>query len=127
MRLTRCAYHLLALDGPKELVLISVNGKIKDGPRKYSRHSCVGINASADVNNMADFTRKLSNIPPKFLRDLLSPEDMLLNDLKDDCIFFFNYLFSGQMSKNSGLLLVHSSSISIRCLREPFTDDILNI
>ena len=29
-----------------------------------------GINERADVNNMADFTTKLSNVPPKFHRDL---------------------------------------------------------
>ena len=46
--------------------------------------SLCGINARAHVNNMTDFTTRLSNVPPKFLRDLLSPEDTLfLNDLKD--------------------------------------------
>ena len=30
------AYHLLELKGPKELVLIGVNGKFKAGPCDYS-------------------------------------------------------------------------------------------
>ena len=42
-----------------------------------------GINARADVNNIADFTTKLSRVPPKFLRNLLSS-----NDLEDGLYFF---------------------------------------
>ena len=53
-----------------------------------------GINARADVNNMADFTTKLSNVPAKFLRDLLSSEDTLfLNDLEDG-LYFFPIIYS---------------------------------
>ena len=40
--LTKGAYHLLQLAGPQELVLIVVNGKLKAGPRNYSRDPCVG-------------------------------------------------------------------------------------
>ena len=35
------AYHLLELIGPKELVLICVNGKVKAGPCDYSQDPCV--------------------------------------------------------------------------------------
>ena len=53
-----------------------------------------GINARADVNNMADFTKKLSNVRPKFLGDLLSSEDTLfLNDLEDG-LYFFPIIYS---------------------------------
>ena len=46
------------------------------------KRSLRGINVRADVNKMADFTTKLSNVPPKFLRDLLLSEDTLfLNDM----------------------------------------------
>ena len=38
---TKGAHHLLGLAGPKELVLIGVNGKVKAGPRDYSRDPCV--------------------------------------------------------------------------------------
>ena len=47
-----------------------------------------GINTRADVNNMADFTTKLSNVPPKFLRNT-----QFLNDLKDG-LYFFSILYS---------------------------------
>ena len=50
-----------------------------------------GIHTRADVNNMADLATKLSNIPPTFLRDFLSPkeEDILfLNDLEEEFVFF---------------------------------------
>ena len=38
---TKGAYHLLELKGPKELVLIGVNGKFKAGPCDYSHDPCV--------------------------------------------------------------------------------------
>ena len=34
-QLSKGAYHLLELAGPKELVFIGVNGKVKAGPRDY--------------------------------------------------------------------------------------------
>lgn len=43
----------------KGLVLIGVNGKVKAGPQILTR-SLRGINGRADVNNMADFTTKLT-------------------------------------------------------------------
>ena len=41
MRITKSPYHLLELAGSKELVFIGVNGKVKAGPRDYSRDPCV--------------------------------------------------------------------------------------
>ena len=55
-----------------------------------------GIHARADVNNMADLATKLSNIPPTFHRDFLSPEEentLFLNDFKEEFVFFFSYLY----------------------------------
>ena len=40
---------------------------------------------------MADLATKLSNIPPTFLRDFLSPEGediLFLNDLEEELVFF---------------------------------------
>ena len=39
--ITKGAYHLLELTGPKELVRIAVNRKVKTDPRNYSRDPCV--------------------------------------------------------------------------------------
>ena len=38
---SKCAYHLSELTGPKQLVLIGVNGKVKVDPCNYSRDPCV--------------------------------------------------------------------------------------
>ena len=49
-----------------------------------------GIHVRAHVNNMADLATKLSNIPPTFLRDFLSPEEedtLFLNDLEEELVF----------------------------------------
>ena len=47
----------------------------------------------ADVHNIEDLVTKLSNIPPTFLRDFLSPEEehtLFLNDLEEEFLFFFS-------------------------------------
>ena len=77
-----------------------------------------GLRARATVNNMADLATKLSNIPPTFLRDFLSPKEegiLFLNDLEEEFVFFFSYLyfFSAQISENCGLLRTHGSSLSM--------------
>ena len=49
-----------------------------------------GIHERANVNNMADLAKKLSNIPLTLLRDFLSPEEedtLFLNDLEDELAF----------------------------------------
>ena len=38
---TKGAYHLIELAGPKELVLIGVNRKVKASPHDFSRDPCV--------------------------------------------------------------------------------------
>lgn len=38
---TKSAYYLLELTGPKELVLIALNRKVKTDPRNYSSDPCV--------------------------------------------------------------------------------------
>ena len=58
----------------------------------------------ADVHNIEDLATKLSNIPPTFLRDFLSPEEehtLFLNDLEEE---FFFQLFVCFLSENYGLL-----------------------
>ena len=77
-----------------------------------------GIHARADVNDMADLTTKLSNIPPTFLRYFLSPkeEDILfLNDLEEEFVSFSVICtFSRRkLAKNCGLLRTHGSPLSI--------------
>ena len=52
----------------------------------------------ADVHNIEDLATKLSNIPPTFLSDFLSPEEentLFLNDLEEEflLLFFFSYLY----------------------------------
>ena len=80
---------------------------------------------------MADLATKLSNIPPTFLPDFLSPkeEDILfLNDLEQEFVFFcYLYLFSAQISENCGLLRTHGSSLLMRWLQDPFPDNIHDI
>ena len=54
-----------------------------------------GINARGDVNNMADLATKLSNIPPTFLCDSLSPEEedtLFLYDLEEEFVLFFSVI-----------------------------------
>ena len=77
---------MLELTGPKELVLICVNGKFKAGPCDYSHYPCVEYSKELlNVNNMA-----LSHIPLTLLRDFLSPEEedtLFLNDLEEELAF----------------------------------------
>lgn len=58
-----------------------------------------GINTRADVNNMADFTTKLSNVRPKFPREILSSEDTLFLNLEDGLYFFFFIYSPGKEAK----------------------------
>ena len=88
-----------------------------------------GIHARIDVNNMADFATKLSDISPTFLRDFLSPEEedtLFMNDLEEEFFIFFSNLslILAQIGENSGLLRTHGSSLSLRRLQEPFPDDV---
>ena len=107
------AYHLLELTGPKELVLICVNGKFKAGPCDYSHDPCVEYSKELlNVNNMADLATKLSNIRLTLLRDFLSPEEedtLFLNDLEEELVFssVTSFFFSVQISENCGLLRTH--------------------
>ena len=42
---------------------------------------------------MADLATELSNIPPTFPRNFLSPEEgntLFMNDLEEEFVFFFN-------------------------------------
>ena len=76
---------MLELTGPKELILICVNGKVNVLTR-----SLRGIHVRAHVNNMADLATKLSNIPSTLLRDFLSPEEedtLFLNNLEEELAF----------------------------------------
>ena len=94
--LTKGAYHLLELTGPKELVLIRVNGNFKAGPWDYSHdpvnpRSLRGIHERANVNNIADLAMKRFHIPLTLLRDFLSTEEedtLFLNDLEEELAFF---------------------------------------
>ena len=82
---------MLELAGPKELVVIRENEKVKAGPRNYLR-SLLGIHARA-ANNMADVTTKLSNVTPTFLRDFLTPEakdTQCLKDLEEGFVFILD-------------------------------------
>ena len=82
---------MLELTGPKELVLICVNGKFKAVPCDYSHDPCVEYSKELlNVNNMADLATKLSNIPLTLLRDFLSPKEedtLFLNDLEEELAF----------------------------------------
>ena len=90
--LTKGTYNLLELAGLKELVLNGVNGKVKDGPRDYSRDP---YEIRADVNNMRDLATRLSNIPPTVLRDFLSQGRMFSFSIiwKRNLHFFFLFFF----------------------------------
>ena len=108
--------------------------KGQGGSARLLTRSLRGIHARADVNNMPHLATKLSNIPPTFLRDFLSPkeEDILfLNDLEEEFVFFFSYLyfFSEQINENCGLLRIHDhgSSLSMRRLQKAFPDNIHDI
>ena len=80
------------LTGPRELVLIGLNGKAKGQSASLRARAVRGIRARADVNNMADFMATIRNIPPNFLTDFLSAEEeeALLWDggEEDDFILF---------------------------------------
>ena len=99
-------------------------------PTRLLTRSLHGIHARADVNKMADFTKKICSISPTFLRDFLSPKEedtLFFNHLEDEFeSFFFSYLylFLAQISKNSELLRTHCSSLSLRWLQEPFPNEI---
>ena len=94
MRLTYCAYHLLALAGPKGTGSHRCKWKGQGWSAQILKRSLRGINARADVKNMVYFTTKLFNVPPKFLRDLFSSEDTLfLNDMEDG-LYFFSMIYS---------------------------------
>ena len=57
----------------------------------------------ADVYNIEDLATKLSNIPPTFLRNFLSPEEehtLFLNDLEEEFLGFFFQLFLCFLSAN---------------------------
>lgn len=105
---------LLELAGPKELVLVGVNGKVKAGSRDNPRDPCVEYTQELIIYNIADLATKISDIPPTFLRDflLLEGQDTLcLNDLGEKFLFFsVNFIFfSTQISKNYAPLRTHSS------------------
>ena len=81
---------------------------------------------------MVDLATQICNIPPTIFLDFLSSEvedALFMNDAEDEFVFFSSYLYflSVQISKNCALFRNHGSSLSLRWLQEPFSDDILDI
>ena len=81
----------------------------------------------ADVHNIEDLATKLSNIPPTFLRDFLSPEEehtLFLHDLEEEFLFFFPAIrmFSQLKLRTTYKVLARTSSLSCQNSRVPFTD-----
>jgi len=124
---------LLELAGPKQLVLVDVNGKVKAGPRDNPREPCVEHTQELIIYNMADLATKISDIPPTFLRDFLSLEEqdtLCLNDLEEEFFFSVNFIFSRRkltkIADHFGLIVLLGRH-RFRWLQEPLLDDIHNI
>ena len=78
----------------------------------------------ADVHNIEDLATKLSNIPPTFLRDFLSPEEehtLFLNDLEEEFFFSAICMFSQRKLRTTYKVLARTSSLSSQNSRVPFT------
>ena len=81
---------------------------------------------------MADLATQICSILPTIFLDFLSSEEEdahFMNDAEDEYVFFFSYLYFllVKISENCTLFRNHGSSLSLRWLQEPFSDDILDI
>ena len=74
------------LTGPRELVLIGLNGKAKGQSASLRAQAVCGISARIDVNNVVDLMATIRNIPPNFLTDFLlaGEEEALLWDAGEE-------------------------------------------